>query len=450
MSDTKIMPKTLPGFMELLPKEQILFNEFLKVIKETYERYGFLPLDTPVIENAEVLLAKAGGETEKQIYRFNKGENDLVLRFDHTVPLAKFVAANVNELNFPFRAYQIGKVYRGEKPQKGRFREFYQCDIDIVGKDTLSVINDAEIPSVIYDVFSKLNIGEFVIELSNRKLLKGLMEHLNLENLTTEVLRIVDKYEKIGRANVNTILVEMLKENTNSTDKYLKYSVNTILDFITISGSYEEKIKALNYLNVEIVNETFTKGVNELTEVVNYIKVLGVPDNYFDINLIIARGLDYYTGTVYETFLTNYKSLGSICSGGRYDNLAEFYTNQKLPGVGISIGLTRLFDQLKDKELLATNKKSITDVLIVPMIGDYTYALLVATYLRNQGINVEVYLEEVKFKNKLSYANKQEVPFVIIIGEDEVNNNVVALKNMKTGEQSIISLEEVLTYIKKQ
>ena len=321
----KIQPKTLPGFMELLPKEQILFNKMKEIIQKSYEKYGFLPLDTPIIEDANVLLAKAGGETEKQIYRFEKGENDLALRFDLTVPLAKYVTEYYDKLSFPFKRYQIGKVYRGEKPQRGRYREFYQCDVDIIGDGKLSIINDAEIPSIIYNTFNNLGFDDFTICINNRKILNGLFSSLNLENESVEILRIIDKIDKIGAEEVKNELLKNIE-----TEK-----VETIMRFIAIDGSNDSKIKSLEELN--ITNEVFQEGLNELTELIKFIKIFGVPEEYFKIDLTIARGLDYYTGTVYETFLNKYRNLGSVCSGGRYDNLTEYYSDRKMPGVGISI-----------------------------------------------------------------------------------------------------------------
>ena len=327
----QIKPKTLPGFMELLPNEQILFNKMKATIQKTYESYGFLPLDTPIIEDAEILLAKAGGETEKQIYRFMKGENDLALRFDLTVPLAKYVTEYYDKLSFPFKRYQIGKVYRGEKPQRGRFREFYQCDIDIIGDGELSIANDAELASVIYNTFINLGFDDFTICINNRKLLNGLFEGLDLKNNSSEILRIIDKIDKIGPDNVRKELCEEISED----------KVNIIMNFISISGSNDEKIQALE--NMDIINETWNEGLKDLKEVISFIRIFMVPEENLKIDLTIARGLDYYTGTVYETFLNKYRNLGSVCSGGRYDNLTEYYSTRKMPGVGISIGLSRLF-----------------------------------------------------------------------------------------------------------
>jgi len=432
-----VKPRILPGFMELNPEDQILFNKMVDTIRETYESFGFLPLDTPVIEHSEVLLAKAGGETEKQIYRFNKGDNDLSLRFDLTVPLARFVAMHKEELAFPFKRYQIGKVYRGERPQKGRFREFYQCDIDIIGDGELNIINDAEMPTVIYNTIKELGFEDFTICINNRKILNGVFKELEIEDNSVEIMRIIDKIEKIGKDNV----IEMLKELEVSDDKIQK-----IMEFIEIQGNTDEKIKALE--EQKIANELFNQGLIELKEVVKYIRAFGIPDKNFKVDLTIARGLDYYTGTVYETFLNDYREIGSVCSGGRYDNLAEYYTDKKLPGVGVSIGLTRLFYKLNELQAIKEDKKSIASALIVPMTEDLTKAIDVATTLRNNGISSEIYLEDKKIKTKFKYADKLQIPYVIVIGEDEINTNTVTLKNMVTGEQQNLNIEETINRIK--
>ena len=424
---SKIEPKTLPGFMELLPNEQILFNQIKAKIENVYNKYGFLPIDTPIIESAEVLLAKAGGETEKQIYRFNKGEADLALRFDLTVPLAKYVAKNYGNLSFPFRRYQIGKVYRGEKAQKGRYREFYQCDVDIIGDGTLSILNDAELPSIIYNIFKDLGFEDFTICINNRKILNGLFESLNLTQKSTEILRIIDKIDKIGKEKVIIELQKLeLQEN----------AINTIINFIQITGTTQEIITKLKELKIE--NETFKVGLEELESVAKYVLAFGVPQSNFKIDLTIARGLDYYTGTVYETFLNNYREIGSVCSGGRYENLAEYYTDKKLPGVGVSIGLTRLFYKLNELELIKAEKKSISDVLIIDMETQDTTYLKLANELRAQGINTEVFLNNKKLKAKFKYADKLQIPYVIIIGEDELQANKVKVKNMQTGEEKLV------------
>lgn len=419
-----IEPRTLAGFMELLPNEQILFEQMKQTIEKTYQRFGFLPLDTPILELSEVLLAKAGGETEKQIYRFTKGDTDISMRFDLTVPLAKYVAKNYGNLSFPFRRYQIGKVYRGEKTQKGRFREFYQCDIDIIGDGELGIVNDAEIPSVIYNLISDLGFNDFTICINNRKVLNGLFREVNQEQNAVDIMRTIDKLAKIGKEKV----IEELKE-IGVDDR----AIERILTFIEIDGTTDEKISKLE--NLGILNEMFTQGLEELKQVVKYIRIFGVPDTHFKIDLTIARGLDYYTGTVYETFLNDYKELGSVCSGGRYENLAEYYTDKKLPGVGISIGLTRLFYKLNELQLIKSDKYSMSDILIIPMTEDMTKSIELASDLRKEGINTEVYLNDKKLKAKFKYADKLKIPYVAVIGEDEISSNTVKVKNMETGEE---------------
>ena len=432
MSERKVVePRTLPGFMELLPTEQIQMNQIRKTIQEIYERFGFLPIDTPIIESSDVLLAKAGGETEKQIYRFQKGDTDLALRFDLTVPLAKYVAKNYGVLSFPFRRYQIGKVYRGERTQRGRYREFYQCDIDVIGDGELGIINDAEIPSIIYQIFSKLNFGKFTIRYNNRKLLGGFFESLALEDKVIDILRIVDKIEKVGKETVK----EMLEEIGVEPKKAEK-----MIEFITTKENIIPYLESL-----EIENENFQQGLEEIKIVSQYLKSFGIPEEYYQIDLSIARGLDYYTGTVYETILDEHTEIGSVCSGGRYDNLAEYYTDKKLPGVGISIGLTRLFYILNEYQLRKEeSEKSISKVIVIPMLDDLSYPIKVATNLREKGINTEIYLEKKAMKKKMNYANKQSIPYAIIIGEDEVKNEMVTLKNMISGEQETGKLEELL------
>lgn len=428
----KIEPRTLAGFMELLPNEQILFNQIKETIEKTYKKFGFLPIDTPVVELAEILLAKAGGETEKQIYRFQKGDTDLALRFDLTVPLAKYVAKNYGNLSFPFRRYQIGKVYRGERAQKGRYREFYQCDIDIIGDGELGLINDAEIPSVIYTIFRDLGFKDFTIRINNRRILNGIFESINQKENSEEILRIIDKIEKIGK---NSVIEEFEKIGLNEEQ------IQKIIDFIEIQGTSDEKIEKLEGLGIQ--NEIFNQGVRELKTVIENVRLFGVPEENFNVDLTIARGLDYYTGTVYETFLNEYRELGSVCSGGRYENLAEYYTNKNLPGVGVSIGLTRLFSKLNELNIIKANKKSVAEILIIPMTEDIKESIKLATKLRNAGINTEVYLNEKKVKAKFKYADKLEIPYVIVIGEDEIEENVVTIKNMKTGEEKKVPNNEI-------
>lgn len=432
----KVEPRTLAGTMELLPNEQILFNQIKEKIENTYKKFGFLPLDTPILELSEVLLAKAGGETEKQIYRFNKGDTDLSLRFDLTVPLSKYVAKNYGNLSFPFRRYQIGKVYRGERPQKGRYREFYQCDIDIIGDGELDVINDAELPSVIYTIFKELGFDDFTICINNRKILNGLFESIGQKENSVEILRIIDKIEKIGK---QAVIEELEKINVS------KESIDKIIEFIEISGTSKEKIEKLKEL--KITNETFEKGLEELEFVYEKIKLFGVPEENYKIDLTIARGLDYYTGTVYETFLNNYREVGSVCSGGRYENLAEYYTNKKLPGVGVSIGLTRLFYKLNELGLIKATKKAISEIIIIPMLDNLTKPIKLATELRSLGINTEIYNNQKKLKAKMKYADKLQIPYVIVIGEDEIDSNEIKLKNMETGNEEAIELDAEKIYL---
>lgn len=432
----RIKPKTLPGFMELLPKEQILFNKMKDIIQKSYEEYGFLPLDTPVIEDASVLLAKAGGETEKQIYRFSKSDNDLALRFDLTVPLAKYVTEYYDKLNFPFRRYQIGKVYRGEKPQKGRYREFYQCDIDIVGDGKLSIINDAEMPAIIYNTFTKLGFDDITICINNRKILNGLFLSLGLQNDVTNILRIIDKIDKIGKDEVKKELLDDINEE----------KVNVIVKFLEIKGSNKEKIESLEKLNIN--EELFVEGVNELKEILGYIQKFEVPEKYINVDLTIARGLDYYTGTVYETFLNKNRNFGSVCSGGRYDNLTSCYLDKQMPGVGVSIGLTRLFFLLMDNNIISANNEFISNTMVISMADDYDKCIEVASILRNSGIKVQVNTESQKVAKKFKYANNLNVKYLIIIGENEIKSNVLSLKNMITGEQETVSIEKAIEIIK--
>ena len=434
----KVQPKTLSGFMELLPNEQVLFNQMQDKIRNSYEKFGFLPIDTPVIEASEVLLAKAGGETEKQLYTFTKGDSNLTLRFDLTVPLAKYVAEYYNQITFPFRRYQIGKVYRGERAQRGRFREFYQCDIDIIGDGELNIINDAEIPAIMFETFKSLGLENFSIHINNRKILNGLFEAANVKEKSVDIMRTLDKIEKIGKDTV----IAIFKDDYNISQE----SIDVIVNFIEITGTTDEKIEKLQKLGIN--NELYIKGVEELKEVVKYIRLFNVPDNAFEIDLSIARGLDYYTGTVYETFLNDYKSIGSICSGGRYNDLAGYYTDKKLPGVGMSIGLTRLFFILNDIGLIKIDKKSISDVLVVSMVEDLSKSIEVANELRNAGINTEIYFDDKKVKAKFKYADRLNIPYVIVIGEDEIKSGMLTIKNMQEGTQEQMTIEKIIEKLK--
>ncbi len=432
----KVKARTLPGFMELMPDEQILFNKMYDSIRKSYEKFGFIPLDTPILESSEVLLVKAGGETEKQIYRFTKGDTDMSMRFDLTVPLAKYVAMHAGELTFPFRRYQMSKVFRGERPQKGRYREFYQCDIDIIGDTELNILNDAEIPSIIYTTFKDLGFERFVIRINNRRVLNGFFASLELGDNVADILRIIDKLEKIGEEAV----VECLKELNIDEQKIL-----SIMSFMQIDGTPENVISSLRKLNIS--NEDFAQGVDELEQVAAGVVAFGIPESNFKIDLKIARGLDYYTGTVYETMLTDYPGLGSVCSGGRYDNLAEYYTNKKLPGVGISIGLSRLYAYLTSEKVIAPEEGSTAKVLVVPMVEDMSEVFKIANEIRKKDINTEVCYNRKNMKSMLNYANKLKIPYVVFVGEDEITNNVLTLKNMNTGNQEQIKIYEIQKYI---
>ncbi len=434
----KVSPRTLSGFMELLPGQQQKMERMMQVLRESYSLYGFTPLDTPIIESAEVLLAKGGGETEKQIYRFTKGDSDLALRFDLTVPLAKYVAGHYAELAFPFRRYQIGKVYRGERAQRGRFREFYQADIDVIGDGKLDILNEAEIPAIICNTFTKLGITRFKIRVNNRKLLNGFYAMNGMSEKAGEIMRTVDKLDKIGSEKVRQLLIDEVK--------MLPCKAENVLDFMAICGTNAEVIEALG--RYKGMDPTFDEGLEELIAVTKYLRDFGVPEENFAVDLTIARGLDYYTGTVYETVMTDHPEIGSVCSGGRYDNLAEYYTDKQLPGVGISIGLTRLFYVLNEQGLLSDELITAPcDALVLPMTEDMGFAVSAATALRNAGIRTQLYGEKKKFKAKMSYADKIAVPFAVLIGEDEVREGVLSVKDMKTGEQVKLSPADAAAYI---
>ena len=441
----KIKARTLSGFMELLPGAQMQMERIMEIIRSSYSLYGYTPLDTPLIEASEILLAKGGGETEKQIYRFTKGDTDLSLRFDLTVPLAKYVALHYNELAFPFKRFQIGKVYRGERAQRGRFREFYQADIDIIGDTQLDIANDAEIPAIIYTVFSRLGLKRFQIRINNRRILNGFYAMLGLTGKAGDIMRTVDKLEKIGVDGVRAILVDDLGLTAGQADE--------ILGFTGIRGTNDEVLSALEGYRGR--NELFDTGLDELKTVTRYLGGFGVPQDNFAVDLTIARGLDYYTGTVYETSLLDHPEIGSVCSGGRYDNLAEYYTDRQLPGVGISIGVTRLFYVLGEQGML--NDKvpmAPADALILPMTEDLSAAVELGTTLRNRGLRTQLYTEAKKFKQKMNYADKLGVPFVLFLGEDEINAGVVTLKNMKSGEQEKLSpadaADKIAAYVDEQ
>ncbi len=435
----KVSPRTLSGFMELSPRDQMKMERMMQVLRESYSLYGFTPLDTPIIESAEVLLAKGGGDTEKQIYRFLKGDSDLALRFDLTVPLAKYVAAHYGELSFPFRRYQIGKVYRGERAQRGRFREFYQADIDVIGDGKLDIMNEAEIPSIIYSVFTKLGLKKFKIKVNNRKILNGFYAMNGMSEKAGEIMRTVDKLDKIGPEKVKQLLIDEVK--------MLPVKSENVLDFMAIQGDNAYVLSRLEQYRG--MDATFDAGLDELIAVTKYLRDFGVPEENFAVDLTIARGLDYYTGTVYETEMTEHPEIGSVCSGGRYDNLAEYYTDKQLPGVGISIGLTRLFYVLNEQGLLSDEIITAPcDALVLPMTGEMGPAVAAATALRRAGVRTQLYGEQKKFKAKMNYADRIGVPYVVLLGEDEIAAGVVSVKDMASGEQKKLSPAEAAAFIR--
>ena len=433
-----IKPRTLSGFMELLPQKQQQMERMMSVLRNTYSLYGFAPLDTPAIEDAQILLAKGGGETEKQIYRFQKGDSDLALRFDLTVPLAKYVALHYSDLAFPFRRYQISKVYRGERAQRGRFREFYQADIDIIGDGKLDIINEAEIPAIIYRVFRGFGLNRFQIRVNNRKILTGFYAMQGLSEKSGDIMRTVDKLDKIGPEKVRGILVSDCALTEAQADEILK--------FIAITGTNTQVLEALKGYAGR--NEIFDLGLAELEAVTANLAAFGVPEENFAVDLTIARGLDYYTGTVYETTLLDHPEIGSVCSGGRYDNLSGYYIDKPLPGVGISIGLTRLFYVLDEQGLLNPELPSApADVLVLPMTETPAPAIALAQQLRDAGIRVQLYGEQKKFKQKMSYADKIGVPYAVFLGEDELTQGKCSVKDMRTGQQVALTPEEAAAYI---
>ncbi|AGK95735.1 histidine--tRNA ligase [Clostridium pasteurianum] len=431
MNNNIIKPSILPGFMELLPGEQEKFNDIVNKILQVYEKNGCLAIDTPIIEKAEVLLAKTGGETEKQVYSFKKGKNELALRFDLTVPFARYAAQYYNELTFPFRRYQLGKVYRGERNQKGRYREFYQCDVDVIGRNKLSINNDAWVISLASKAFKSIGLENYKFQISNRKILKGILNELEIDN-SKDVMILIDKYDKIGKLSFDEELTELIGKDKS---EYL----SNVLD---IKGKNEEILEALLKLNVK--NNYFMEGVKELEKVKQVLEILGVQDKEFTINLKIIRGLDYYTGTVFETLLIGNEGYGSVCSGGRYDNLAENYTDNILPGVGISIGITRLFFVLKEIGFLDNyNIKKKLEYLIIPIDDTLEYCGAVMKKLQEKGIGAAIYLEDDSLKKKMNYANKLGVENVVLIGEEEVMKNEVKIKNMNLGKEIRVKLEEL-------
>lgn len=429
-----VKPQTIAGVMELLPEDQLAFDYIKNIIEETFLSYQFLPIDTPAIEKNDILFAKGGGETEKQIFGIDSSKKDMSLRFDLTVPLARYVSEHFSDLNFPFKRYQIAKVYRGERNQKGRYKEFYQCDIDIIGNNSLSIHNDALLPKVIYEIFQKLDFNGIKFHINNRKLLNGFFESLEISD-KEEVLRTIDKKAKIGEENTKELLVEICGE-----EKACK--------LMELINNKRENKELLTYLESLNLNDNYKIGLNELKEVYDYMIKFGIDDDSIMIDLSITRGLDYYTSTVYETFLDGYESIGSVCSGGRYENLAGNFSKQNLPGVGLSIGLTRLFYQLQELGLVEKYKNKFTDCLVIPMDEKLNfYAIDIANKLKEQGLKVDIYLEDGKFKKKINYADKIGVKKVLIIGQEEYENKMVSVKNMEDGKQVSVKVEEIREYL---
>ncbi|MDD3030068.1 MAG: histidine--tRNA ligase [Alphaproteobacteria bacterium] len=441
-----ITPRTPSGTLELLPREQTVFQHMVDIIRRGFERFGFVPVETPVFELKDVLLTKSGGETEKQVYfvqstgGLQQGhEADLALRFDLTVPLARYVAQHERELAFPFRRYQMQRVYRGERAQKGRFREFYQCDIDVIGKDKLSPAYDAELPAIISRIFEELNIGAFTIYFSNRKILRGLLAGLGVasEETKTLILREIDKLDKVGADKVRAAIMDAGLSST---------AASSVLELVAHKGTKDDILSLLRGMAVE--DPVFREGVDEIASMIASLRALGVPEDRTRLDLSIARGLDYYTGSVYETKVNAHPEFGSICSGGRYDDLAGHYTKSKLPGVGISIGLTRLFDLLRANDLLPEAPCAV-QVLVAQMDpalrAEY---LALATALRAAGLRVETWLEPAKLDKQLKYANKAGIPIVLLLGEDEQAKGSVVIKDMVGKEQKETPRDEVVAAVR--
>ena len=432
-------PRIPSGFSEYLPGDQIEFNRLRDIIRETYERYGYAPLDTPDIELSEVLLAKGGGETEKQIYRFERGKNDLSLRFDLTVPLARYVAEHEGQLVFPFRRYQIGKVHRAERAQAGRFREFYQCDIDVIGSE--SVAADAEFPAVINDIFEQFAFGEFTIHINNRLVLNGFFAGIGLADVSADVLRVVDKIEKISRQDFMAELRELgLSEK----------QVLQVVAFTEISGSNDEILSQLESMKNEIDSDDFTLGTTKLRELLAMLRNMGLPEQRIQLDLRIARGLDYYTGVVYETTLDDYPEVGSVCSGGRYDNLAENYTRTRLPGVGVSIGLSRLFYKLREAGVVSSHRQTLARCMVAAFNdAQFGEALQIVAELRRAGVATILNTESVPLKKKLRYADRLGIPLVVLIGEEEVRGRFATVKDMATGENKPIPRQQLVEELQR-
>lgn len=431
-----VKPSILPGTMELLPHEQLIFNKMKDIIRETYELFSFLPIDTPALEKTEILLAKGGGETEKQIYNIANTSTDTSLRFDLTVPLARYVSMHEHELKFPFKRYQIAKVYRGERNQKGRYREFYQCDCDIIGDEKLSKFYDAELVKIISIIFKKFGFDKFTIMINNRNIMNGFLKSQGVED-TVEAVRALDKYDKIGRES----LEELLLNQGIKAD-----AVKEIIALIEFEGSNEETIKYLEGLGID--NETFLKGLTEMKEVLENIKLFKVDDNNYKFTLKLQRGLDYYTSTVIETVLDDYKELGSVAGGGSYENLTQYYSKRELPGVGISIGLTRLFFQLSEKNILPKFDSEEKSFLVAPLDIDMSYAISVLNELHSLGVNSEVLYSKMKMKKIFDFAESYSFDYIIFLGQDELDNKKLSVRDLKSKENLSISIDELKTLIK--
>ena len=430
-----IQPSTLPGMMELLPEDQMVFDTIKRRIEDVFIKNAFFSIDTPAIEKLDVLLSKGGGETSKQVYRIDSSKKNQGLRFDLTVPLAKYISMYMQDLAFPFRRYQIAKVYRGERNQKGRYKEFYQCDIDIIGNEKLSLYNDAEIVKCMYEALKSIDVPDFEFQFNNRKILNGYFSNLGIEDFES-CLRIIDKLDKIGIDNVKEELSKLKLEDEK---------IDSIVNFLKIDGTNQEIIEKLESLSID--NELFVCGLDELKFVYEDILSLGVSPDNIKINLSITRGLDYYTGSVFETFFKEYREIGSICSGGRYDSLANNFTKSKLPGVGMSIGLTRLFYQLQELNLVKGQQNNF-DCIIIPMKGYEKNAVKLMNDLRSSSVRCMSYLEDDKLKKKFNYADKLSVKYVIIIGQDEVEQNKFTLRNMENGNQELLELNQIIEKLK--
>jgi histidyl-tRNA synthetase len=434
MTETKLItPRKLSGFMELLPSKQMVLDKMIDKIKGVYQKFAFMPLDTPVLELSEILLAKSGGEIDKELYNFKKGDTDICMRYDLTVPLARFVAMNSENLTFPFKRYQIGKVFRGERAQKGRFREFIQCDADIIGIDTLPIIADAECLNIADKVFDALGL-KIVNHISNRNILFGYCEGLGLKDKTIEILITLDKLGKIGKDNAIEELISI-----GATPLQAEQLIN----LTTQCGSFEDVIKNIENL---CDSEVYKKGIDELKELSSYLTAYGLDENNYVLDIGIIRGHNYYTGTVFEAIIPDHPEFGAVCSGGRYDNLAGYYTTKKMPGVGLSIGLTRLFDLLDKNDMLENCSQTNIDLQIIPL-GDTLLKCLELQKFFQTSIVCDVNYDNRSFKGKMKEANKREIPFILVVGENEVASEIYSLKNMLTGTQYNLSKEECLKTI---